>query len=324
VRVTLAHELTHVLQDQHFDLTRIGDFEDGRASVMRALAEGDATRIEDKYIDEKLTDAERKAYEKESQQGADESQKEVDAKVPPILTTVFSSPYILGPQLIDTLEALGPKKIDEALQDPPSEEAMFDPRTFQTGALTAQEVKVDAPQGAEVLEKSEFGPTTWFLMLASRMDAKVALQATDGWGGDQYVVYRQDKKVCVDIAYKGDTEKDTSELATAAITWVGKSPKGTASAKNEGGRVLLHSCDPGKEAKGASDEVSPDILGIPVTRTQVYVSALGQDATPKQSSCFAQGIIERFSSAQLTDPDGKFLASAEGQKILLDLRQACI
>ncbi|MEZ5203250.1 MAG: hypothetical protein R2701_02365 [Acidimicrobiales bacterium] len=39
LRVTLAHELTHVLQDQHFDLQRMGELPSGEASVLRALAE---------------------------------------------------------------------------------------------------------------------------------------------------------------------------------------------------------------------------------------------------------------------------------------------
>lgn len=324
LRVTLAHELTHVLQDQHFDLERMGSFDDGRAAVMRALAEGDATRVEDAYIADVLTDEERDAYEEESSASGDEATAELEEKVPPILTTAFASPYILGPQLIATLEAEGDDKIDEALTDPPSEEAMFDPRTYGTEALAAKEVTIEAPEGAEVLEEGEFGPTFWFLMLASRMDAKVALEAVDGWGGDAYVAYRKDDRVCVDVAYEGDTQEDVDELAAALVEWVGKSPEGTASASNEDGRISFSSCDPGKDAKPASDEVSPDILGVPVTRTQIYVSGLEGEATPKQSSCFAQGVIERFTTEQLTDPEGAFIASDEGQQVLLELRDACV
>ena len=49
MRVTLAHELTHVLQDQHFDLERLADPDFDRADELRAMAEGDAGRIEDAY-----------------------------------------------------------------------------------------------------------------------------------------------------------------------------------------------------------------------------------------------------------------------------------
>src|SRR6478752_7628880 len=50
-RVTLAHELTHGLQDQHYDLTKLQDAADtgGADDALTALIEGDATRIEDAY-----------------------------------------------------------------------------------------------------------------------------------------------------------------------------------------------------------------------------------------------------------------------------------
>ena len=44
--VTLFHEFVHALQDQHYDLSHLGDFEeDGgdRQSAVHGLAEGDAT-----------------------------------------------------------------------------------------------------------------------------------------------------------------------------------------------------------------------------------------------------------------------------------------
>ncbi|MCB1038063.1 MAG: hypothetical protein KDA94_00810 [Acidimicrobiales bacterium] len=321
LRVTLAHELTHVLQDQHFDLQRMGELPSGEASVLRALAEGDASRIEDTYVDQ-LSDDDRAAYEEESQASGEDASDELDEKVPPILTTLFASPYILGPQLIDVLDQTGGSKaIDRALQDPPSEEALFDPRTYGTEALAAQPTTVAAPAGAEPIDDGEFGPTTWYLMLAARMDPKVALDATDGWGGDAYAVYRKDDAVCVSISYRGDTEEDVAEMSAALKTWVAASPKGSASATEEDGTIAFESCDPGEDAASAGD-VSPDLLAIPVTRTQVYSSSL-ENATEDQASCFAQGVIDRFTTAQLTDPTGAFVNSEPGQAILNELRQGC-
>ena len=60
--VTLVHELTHALQDQHFDLDREDESEDGAdEDVFRSLVEGDATRIEDGYV-ASLSDEERAKY----------------------------------------------------------------------------------------------------------------------------------------------------------------------------------------------------------------------------------------------------------------------
>jgi hypothetical protein len=48
-KVTVAHELTHALQDQHFDLDELDAFADGSPAVL-ALVDGDATRLEEEYL----------------------------------------------------------------------------------------------------------------------------------------------------------------------------------------------------------------------------------------------------------------------------------
>ena len=52
VRITLVHELTHALQDQRFDLTRLDDAIEtsGEDFALTALVEGDATSVEDDYL----------------------------------------------------------------------------------------------------------------------------------------------------------------------------------------------------------------------------------------------------------------------------------
>lgn len=323
LRVTLAHELTHVLQDQNFDLERLDDLSSGQATVLRALAEGDATKVEDAYVDQ-LSDADKKAYDEESKSSGEQANEDLDKNVPSILTTIFASPYILGPRFVDYLDARdGWDAINEALQEPPTEEAMFDPITYKTDAAAQKTVTIEAPQGSEAIESDEFGPTTWFLLLASRLDPKIALAATDGWGGDQYVVYRQDDKVCMNATIEGDTPEDEQQMADALNAWAAKSPKGTAEVTTEDDAVQFHSCDPGKDAKPVGNEVTPDTLGLPVTRTDVYTEAIGADQTPKQSACFANGVIKAFTIDQLNDPKGAFIRSQAGQRLLAGLRSTC-
>ena len=56
---TLVHELTHALQDQHFDIgdrmQESDDDDDAPDDSLSALVEGDADRIEERWADE-LTD----------------------------------------------------------------------------------------------------------------------------------------------------------------------------------------------------------------------------------------------------------------------------
>ena len=324
LRVTLAHELTHVLQDQKFDLTRIDDYDDGRAGVLRAVAEGDATKVEEAYVADVLTDEERKAYEEESRATGEDAGEEIDTKVPPIMTTLFSAPYILGPRLISVLYETGSwRAIDAALQDPPSEEGLFNPLVLDTDDMEPITVDVVAPEGAEVIERGEFGPTALYLMLAARLDPEVALDAVDGWGGDRYVVYREDDAVCVSMAAEGDGADQTNELADALTVWAGMSPEKSASVEKEGDGVVLRSCDPGKDAPAVGDEASSELLVLPVTRTDVYTQALQAGRTPAQARCYADGVLEALTFEQISDPEGAFVSSSEGQQVLVGIAQGC-
>lgn len=324
MRVTIAHELVHVLQDQAFDLDRIQDLDSGRAGVLRALAEGDATKVEEAYVAEVLTDEERAAYEAEMAAASEAAGEEIDASVPPILTTVFAAPYVLGPRLISVLDAQGGwEAVDEALQDPPSEEALFDPLTVGTDALDGVTVSVETPRGAEELDRGEFGPITLYLLLASRIDPKVALEAVDGWGGDEYVVYRVDDRVCVRAAFEGDGAENTAELQEALTAWASQSPDGTASAERSSDGVLLQSCDPGEDADPVGGEGASDLLLLPVTRTDVFTQAIEADRTAAQSRCYAEGVVGAFSWDELSDPDGAALSSPEGQRRLSALGADC-
>ena len=217
LRVTLAHELTHVLQDQNFDLNRVGKLPSAQSDVLRALAEGDATRIEDDYAAKVLTDKERKEYENQQSADSDAANAKLKDDVPPILTAVFSSPYILGPELLNFLERKGgDKAIDKAFTDLPTEEELFDPQTYGTPAAKPQKVSIKAPSGAKTVDSGEFGPTTWFLLLASRAAPGKALTAVDGWGGDQYVVYRKAGTVCFEANVRSDTAADLKDFSTHA------------------------------------------------------------------------------------------------------------
>src|SRR4051794_27256854 len=102
LRVTLVHELTHAVQDQHFDLERTFASDTGE-TAFRSLVEGDAMRIENHYIDE-LSDADMAAYDKQNE--ADVKQADM-SDVPPVLTAFFDAPYALGSQLVDLLDAEG-------------------------------------------------------------------------------------------------------------------------------------------------------------------------------------------------------------------------
>lgn len=299
VRVTLAHELTHVLQDQHFDLDRQADPDFAEADGLRAMAEGDATRIEDIYAAEVLTDDEQAQYEVETAASVDDGQEAL-GDVPPVLSVVFGAPYTLGEAFLVYRERVdGGQPWDSVLRDPPSQEELLDPSAWETDRARVADVSVEAPEGAEVLDETTFDPLTWYLLLASRGDAADALEVVDGWGGDAYVAYRQEGRVCAAMAVVGDDATATDQLRTALETWAGGDPAGAATVTMVDGAVEVRACDPGPEA-AATGTVTEDLLGVPSVRADLESSLIETGATADQARCSSRSVFDVVSTEQLT------------------------
>src|SRR5688572_13338187 len=104
LRVTLVHELTHALQDQVFDLNLSRTESDGEAFALRALAEGDAMRIENEYYATLPEDEQRQIDE---QSEADQSSsKALNSDSAPILLALFGAPYALGAPFVRLLSSI--------------------------------------------------------------------------------------------------------------------------------------------------------------------------------------------------------------------------
>ncbi len=223
LRVTLAHELTHALQDQYFDLnaTEKKLQTDGEKTAFRALAEGDAVGIENAYV-KAMSDADRTAYQNEDKAAGDSSGYD---KAPPIMVANFTAPYTVGPPFVAALRAKGGNHgVDAALRKPPVSEAAVLNLFGYLDANTVVPVPVPPlDAGQRHIDDGDFGATTWFLMLARRLDVHDAIKAVDGWGGDSYVTYAgADDKVCVRARYQGRTSADSDAMQTLLQSWADK------------------------------------------------------------------------------------------------------
>ena len=321
LRVTLVHELTHVLQDQHFDLTRLNKIEnDGAANAFRAVVEGDATRIEDRYV-ESLDESEKAAYDEESQrqaEGADLS------GVPTSLISFFSSPYVLGGLLVRLiLRAKGEGGINDATRTPPtSEEHLMDPFTFLEGNPPAKVATPKVAKGETKVEDGDFGALAWFVVLAGRIDVLAALKAVDGWGGDSYLAYQSDERTCVRAVFKGDTPNDTEEMGAALDSWAAAMPAGVASVARIKETVEVRACDPGAEAR-VPPPADVDPLILPVARGQIALEFMEAGVEAEVARCIGQRVIESFSLAQLADPEGAAFRTRASQRRLAQFVQTC-
>jgi hypothetical protein len=306
LQVTLVHELTHALQDQHFDLAELleGDDTDSSASVARrGLGEGDALRIEDTYIAEALTEEEQAAYETEYR-GDLEQSEQATAGIPPFIQASFATPYALGGPFVQMLfNDGGNDAIDDAFEDPPStEEHLFDPASFAAGE-GAEDVELDLDEDeVDIVDEGPFGSPGWFLVLGERLDPGVAFEAALGWAGDEYAVFERDDATCIRAVFRGDEEADEEQMGAALDQWAAAMPGGLARRIDVEGRPGLDACDPGPDVDLQVTGRSTDLLVLPNVWGYLVAEAVAQ-LGPEGSRCFADRILAVIPYDRLTDPD---------------------
>jgi hypothetical protein len=255
---TLVHELTHALQDQIFGVDREFD-SDGERFGFTALVEGDALHVE------------RLWREAQGEEPTDpgEIQEKLD-EIPQIVVALFGAAHELGQWFVEALYAArGRAGVDKAFGDPPkTEEAVLDVFAYLEGDNEPHTVRpLDPPGDRRGVDRGEFGALLWYLMLAERLDPARALNVVDGWGGDTYVVVERDDRMCIRVAYLGDTASDTGRMATALDSWVKDVPGATV--RRIDGRVELDSCEPAPDATVQINDRAIDALIVPLLRAGV-------------------------------------------------------
>jgi hypothetical protein len=306
VRSTLVHELTHVLQDQHFDLeakTKAVEDDSAASSALDALVEGDARRIETEWRND-LSDKERKAVVKSLQKQSKGFGKDA-ADIPEVLTTLLGSPYDLGEALLAVaVQEGGDKAVDDLFRRPPTtEEHQLDPWTL----IQDHEVAIDVPapkpgKGGEEFDDGPFGAVSWLLVLSERIPVKDALTAADGWGGDAYVAFERDGASCVRIDYRGDTPQDLRQMQSALQTWVGRLPKAPASVSRKGSLLTFESCDPGPKAKSVATKSSRDAISLALSRTYLSATLADNGFDQAAARCAADRLVRELTLKELNDP----------------------
>lgn len=306
LRVTLVHELTHALQDQLFDLGRLGEDDGPGATVLRDVAEGDASRIEDLYV-ESLDPSELAEYENASAAAYEEVLPVLEDAVPPLLLMSFQAPYIYGPALVAVAHAEGGTEgVDALFTDVPSEFAVFDPmgRNPRDHLASDQEViELDPPEGAVEIDSGTFGSLNWYILLAGVHDAHEALAITDTIDADGFVEHEREDRVCLSAAARSD---DAERLAGGLRRWAAAVPDHEVDITVSGDRVTLHSCDPGPDAAHAP-EVDEEVIVLPAVRTNLYASMLDTGLPARYARCFTEASIEEFTMEELfgeeSDPE---------------------
>ncbi len=219
-RLTVAHEVTHALQQYEFD---IGGLRDGiesngdRRMALRALIEGDALISELLYM---LTyfDEDQQA-EAQSNRGSEDLTAFYAA--PAFIQSAITFPYSEGYQFAVNLylKSNDFSHINLAYETlPASTEQIIHPEKYDAGE---EPIEVSIPNPTELLgtgwaaiERNVMGELFLRSFLESELEREVAASAAAGWGGDQFLLIEtRDIDDALVIFSVWDTEEDAIEFA---------------------------------------------------------------------------------------------------------------
>jgi hypothetical protein len=217
----LAHELTHALEDQRFDL--LGEVDGGSddAQLARlALVEGSATALMDRYMDRYFSAGEVLA-------GVIGSAFVDTGDMPPFLQTQVTWPYLGGQAFVaELLRRAGGRwdlvDVAERTRPPASSEQVLHPERY----LRADQPRRVALDAAGVLGAgwTRAGAGTWGELRTRELLASSggggAGKAAEGWGGDRWELWRTPAAGSVLVMrWVWDTRRDAREFASRLGQW---------------------------------------------------------------------------------------------------------
>jgi len=248
--MTVAHELTHALEDQRFefDLERLASGNDG-ALAYTALIEGTATALMYRYVEHRFGP-------EETLGGLAASAFAPTGDLPPFLMAQLVFPYTAGEAFVERLLELGSGDwtvVNAALRfrPPASTEQVMHPQAY---------VEVDQPERVSVrgpvralgpgwreLRSGALGEWLTGRLLA-RAGGTSSGDAAAGWGGDRYVLLGRGEDRAVVARWTWDTPADEEQFVAALRAWgdgglPDSTPAGTDAWRTPDGAAALHRAD---------------------------------------------------------------------------------
>jgi hypothetical protein len=218
--ITLAHELTHAIEDQHFDLTRIDEIQvncqDETGAAALAAVEGSA-----QFFSAEVA----RRYLSVSELGGLFSQQVPSAEdVPPFLVQQQVWPYIGGLTFVTAIHAAGgTRAVNRALRHlPASTEQVIHPGRYPNDRPQTVEVHDLGPKlggSWRDLDVEQVGEAWLSALLGLRMDQADAAAAAAGWDGGLARSWTDGSATAVVLATVWDSARDAEEFASAMRTW---------------------------------------------------------------------------------------------------------
>ena len=239
----IAHELTHALDDQHYDidglLARFKD-DDDRQGAVSAVVEGSGTLVMTTYLVREVKAGRMTMDAVAAMQSSDAGRMVSLGASPAWLQRSLLAPYVVGQGFLvrGNLLALaawtGGGDVDQAFRDmPASFEQILHPEKYWDGTkrdrptpLRLGDLSAKVGDGYTLALSGSLGELGMAVMTglggvdnqspSMGLLASWTNEAATGWDGDRYQLYtRGDHDVAV-LATAWDTEKDAQEFVAAA------------------------------------------------------------------------------------------------------------
>ena len=285
VRVVLAHELTHALQAQHFELATGGE----KDLELRSVVEADALRVEDVYID--TLSADEQAAANQANSVAPDAEQGL-SDVPWAVVEQRYAPYVLGPVLVgDVFATDGNEGVNQLLITPPTEEILLNPWLYGDPGQEPVAVAVEVPLGNTVIDEPQtFSQLDALVMLDAWLPWTQAREALNGWAGSGYTSYQRESTVCFTATVTFD---DSGDKFAAAINAWAKASGSSATATTVVNDVTFEACNRGSNAQEPATPVVSPLQALQVEHDAI--SQAGLDPSPAEIAkhqCFAATMID--------------------------------
>src|SRR4051794_29695339 len=235
--ITLAHELTHALEDQRFKLDLESSSSDDGGLANLALVEGSATAV-------MFTYAERHFTSEQTLGGLFSSLGQDTGDLPPFIEAQLVFPYVQGQEFIKQLYAAGGWGVVDAayrFRPPASTEQILHPDKYLAVELP-DKVRLHATPGAGW--RRVVGGT-WGEWATGELLGTT--DAATGWGGDRYELWQRGSDDCAApcrdrdalvMRWRWDDRASAQRFAAALSEWRAGEP-GASAVRSRGLEVAL-------------------------------------------------------------------------------------
>jgi hypothetical protein len=243
--IVIAHELTHALEDQRFDIDLI-ERSDDPALAYSALVEGSATEVMFAYAREHFRPSEALA-------GVLGSAFEPGPAMPAFLEAQLVFPYVDGQAFIgELLRRAGGRwdLVDLALRARPpasTEQVLHPDAYFDADEPRRVRLRLRLGDGWRRAARGTWGELQTRELLGSA-------EAAEGWGGDRYELWTRGGESVLVMRWMWDTRRDEAEFAARLREW---DFPGARAVARRGGAVTLAVADDAALARRAVSSPAP-------------------------------------------------------------------